>query len=934
MDENHTSPGENSEAPNDSRDAASQGSTLNATEQALAEDDQLNSEQDRQATDDPARPENPESTADANLETSLQELTVAQLLGLLIRKPLATRQRIQRTATPIPQQNEPATPVPRSAHEAGGAGGWQLATGRLLQGKHLQLVLYLAAVLFAYIGSVYGRGTPEIPRTNYYSMQVAAPYLWAGFLLWLLAEFVGHWQQLRAGWRRLDEIDRWRWLARIIPALICLSAVFVLATSLSAPFDQSVGLAADGLLRFAIGGIVWLGINLGFRWIRQRMHQPPNASASATEAPALTSKRQPLRPPIWREISPLRVVMIVIACIGSLHVWENSTGNFIPLDTIKVWFGASLLWCFIFAPLRWNVFDWVTDAIDHWRRIRWRKYRGVIIGFVLLIILGFSFRYDMLGQYPRYMYGDLVEKIQDAHKIYYHDDYRIFMQNIGGREPLHFYLLSIMASQEGMNFDHFALKHMSALWTLLAMPLMFWMTVEIFYGLQRDRKWALIVGLAMLGLVAGSFWHVVLGRQGMRINTTSFWVPAIMIFFVRALRSNRRSYYIVAGLLLGYGLISYQAMRMLPASLVAGVCIALFIRRYSWRTRASYLLNLAVLAGIAFTVFMPIMRYWTEYPEAYMRRTSTRMFGDMPVSEEERTEFLLESGARFLKNWHDQFLMYHYNGEQTFITSAPDKPAMDPISAAFMLLGVAAWIVLMIKKRDSFVWYAPAFLIFAHLSSALALSFPIEVPSFSRASAAITPSYLIAALPLALVCRQIFRCLPKLLGLLAGIGFGALVILASNEFNADYYFGYFTDNFNASSHPYVEAGTLLRGFVDSDGSFGNAFVVAIPHWLDHRAVGIEAGVMYFDNGGFIDDIPSLIRRNAHSPTRWPLDPQRDLLFFYANSDPETPIMLAQWFPQGRGLFIEAQHPNRGFYVYRVPALGQQGLQDFIDQYAS
>ncbi|MCY4147264.1 MAG: hypothetical protein OXF90_12455, partial [Chloroflexi bacterium] len=166
-----------------------------------------------------------------------------------------------------------------------------------------------------------------------------------------------------------------------------------------------------------------------------------------------------------------------------------------------------------------------------------------------------------------------------------------------------------------------------------------------------------------------------------------------------------------------------------------------------------------------------------------------------------------------------------------------------------------------------------------------------------------------------------------------GIGFAALVILASNEYNADYYFGYFTDNFKAWSHPYVEAGTALRGFVDSDGAFGNAFIVSIPHWLDHRAVGIEAGVMHFDNGAFIKDIPQLIHRNYQGPTRWLLDPQRDLLFFYANSDLETPVILKQWFPQGKGLFMEAHHPNRGFYVYRVPALGQQSLQSFLNEYA-
>ena len=905
------------------------------TEQNPAADDQL---RNGQVNDASARLESRESAADANLESSLQELTVAQLLGFLIKKPLATRRQVQRTdrraTAPKSLPRQPETLVPQPTQGAAWMGGLQLAVGRRLQARHLQLILYLAAVLFAYIGSVYGRGSPEISRANYYSMQVAAPWLWAGFLLWLLAEIVGNWQQLRDGWRALDKPDRRRWLARIVPALIWINAVFALATSLNAPSGESVDMAAGALLRFVIGGIVWLGINLGFRLYRQRKQLPPAASVSATETQHWISDRQPLRPPIWREISPLRVVMIVIACVCSLHVWENSTGNFIPLDTIKVWFGASLLWCFIFAPLRWNVFDWAAGTIDHWRRIRWRKYRGAIIVFVLLMILGFSFRYDMLDQYPRYLYGDLVEKIQDAHKIYFHDDYRIFLANIGGREPLHFYLLSILASQEGMNFDHFALKSMTALWSILSLPLMFWFAVEVFAELKRDRKWAIIVALAMLGLVAGSFWHTMLGRQGLRTGVTSFWTPAIMIFFVRALRSNRRSHFVLAGLCLGYGLISYQAMRMMPVSIVAGVLVTLLARRFSWRERARYLLNLAVLAGIAFTVFLPLMRFWIEYPEEYLRRTSTRIFGDMPTSPEEQADFLLESGARFIKNWHDQFLMYHYNGEATFISSAPGQPHFDPVSAAFMTLGVAAWIALMAKTRDQFVWYMPVFLFFAMLPSALALSFSIEVPSLTRGNTAITPSYLIAALPLAVVCRQIYRCLPRLPGLLAGIGFGALVILASNEYNTDYYFGYFTDNFNASSHPYVETGTALRGFVDSDGAFGNAFVVAVPHWLDHRAVGIEAGVMNFDNGSPIGDIPRLIRRNAQNPILWSLDPQRDLLFFYAGHDDETPIMLEKWFPQGRSLFIEAHHPNHGFYVYRAPALGQQGLQDFINQYAS
>ncbi len=864
-------------------------------------------------------------------DIALQELTVAELIGLLLKKPAATL-RCLRSATGAGTSAALPASWTQPAGRAERGGESQRSYEWLLKPKYLQLLLCAAAISFAWIGSVYARGTPDIPRANYFSFEYAAPYLWAGFLLWLLAEVIGNREQLRDGWLALDLPGRLRWLARVVPALLWINAAFLLATSLNAPAEQSVGMALHAGLRFVAGGAIWLLINLSYWWHHGRMAAGLVAS-SPIETHSLITERKAMRPPIWREITPLRKLMVVTASAGSLFVWVNSTGNYIPLDAIKVWLGTALLWCFVFAPLRWNVLDWASDAIDQLRRIRWRKYRWAIFIFALVMILAFSFRYDMLDQYPRYMYGDLVEKVQDAYSIYYLDDYRIFMQNIGGREPLHFYLLSILASQEGMNFDHFALKSMTALWSILSLPLMFWFAVEVFAELKRDRKWAIIVALAMLGLVAGSFWHAMLGRQGLRTGATSFWTPAIMIFFVRALRSNRRSHFVLAGLCLGFGLISYQAMRMMPASIVAGLLVTLLVRRFSWRERASYLLNLAVLAGIAFTVFMPLMRYWIEYPDEYLQRASTRMFGDMPTSPEERTDFLLESGALFLKNWHDQFLMYHYNGEATFISSAPDEPHFDPVSAAFMTLGVAAWIVLMAKTRDPFVWYVPVFLFFAMLPSALALSFSIEVPSLTRGNTAITPSYLIAALPLAVFCRQLYRCLPRTLGILAGFGFGALVILAANEYNTNYYFGYFTDNFNRSSHPYVEAGAVLRGFVESDGAYGNAFVAAMPHWWDHRAVGIESGIMFFENGAFIWDLPHLIGRNFMRRDEWQLIPERDLLIFYAMHDSEAPILLEEWFPQGRSLFIETHHPQRGFYVYRVPALGQQGLQNFVDEHA-
>ena len=288
---------------------------------------------------------------------------------------------------------------------------------------------------------------------------------------------------------------------------------------------------------------------------------------------------------------------------------------------------------------------------------------------------------------------------------------------------------------------------------------------------------------------------------------------------------------------------------MLPLAAIAGVAVALVVGKHSWRERLSYLLNLAVLAFVSLMVFLPLLHYWTQEPENYMRRTSTRIFGDLPTTDDERASFLADSVPILMSNIRKTALIYHHYGDSTWVSGVADEPAMDPVTAAFMALGVAAWLALIVKTRDSVVVFVPFYLMAMLLPTTLALSFPIEVPSFIRASGAIPPSYLIAALPVAVFCWRLCKKLSGRLGIFAAAAFAGAVLLAANHYNASLYFGGFTDNFVRASHPHAQAGGLLRGFAESDGAYGNAFVLSSPHWWDTRAVGIEAGLMYWDSGG-------------------------------------------------------------------------------------
>lgn len=864
----------------------------------------------------------------------VDDLMLSDLISRWLRAPGPTWRSVRTTMRRYPTRNRTSdrasyatlslSPSNTLASNGGAFASLKALPRKLRQASAIQLLLYGIAVVCAISGSAIARGTDTMPRAGGFSLSVAAPFLWLGFILWLIAEIMGNWTELRSHWRRLDQSARLRWAARAICVVAWIIAVFTLIASMTAPRASATELALLALGYFAAGGVTWLVIEVIY-W-RAR---PRTALGSGDASNVLA--RTPKRLPIAADISPLRKLMVALAGLSSILVWINTTGNRIEPTIILLWLASAALWGFVFAPLRWNVFDWASDRIDAIRRFHWRDHGLAIIAFALIMLLGAAFRFNNLEAYPPQMYSDLVEKIQDAYKIHYLDDYRIFFENIGGREPLHFYLLSILASQPGMEFNHFALKLMSALESMITLPIVFWLGVEV--AGKRRRKIGLLLGLLAAGLVAASFWHAAIGRQGMRISLAPLFSALTAVYLARALRGNQRPDYVKAGLALGFGLLGYQAVRMLPLAAVGGVLFAIMLVGRTMRVRLSYLLNLAVLAIVAFMVFLPLFHYWMEEPENYMRRTNTRIFGELPTADEELASFVEENIPVLLNNIRRTALVYHFFGDSSWVSGLGNEPAMDSVSAGFLILGLAAWLALIIKTRDPAIVFVPVYLFATLLPTALALSFPIEVPSFTRASGAIPPSYLIAALPVAVICFRLCKTISGRLGHVLATLFAAAVLLAANHYNSSLYFGEFSDNYLRASHPQAQAGKLLKGFAESDGAFGNAFILASPHWWDTRAIGIEAGVMFWDSGGDVAAVPTLLSRGLRRESQFRLDPERDLLFFYARDNADALPLLREWFPMGRQLEIRVQPAHKSFYIFRAPGLGAQGMRRFLEENA-
>ena len=184
-----------------------------------------------------------------------------------------------------------------------------------------------------------------------------------------------------------------------------------------------------------------------------------------------------------------------------------------------------------------------------------------------------------LDTIPPEMTSDHVEKIRDGYRVF-NGDYKIFFPNNGGREPVQMYLLAALSNLPGFGFDFFSLKALAVAESLLTLPVLFWMGLELAGG-QRKRFNSLLA-LLLTALVAVSYWHVIISRQALRIPLTPLVTALLLIFLARAMRRNSRSDFVKAGLTLGFGLYMYQAVRMLPVVVVAGVVVALIVRDIGW----------------------------------------------------------------------------------------------------------------------------------------------------------------------------------------------------------------------------------------------------------------------------------------------------------------------------------------------------------------
>lgn len=346
---------------------------------------------------------------------------------------------------------------------------------------------------------------------------------------------------------------------------------------------------------------------------------------------------------------------------------------------------------------------------------------------------------------------------------------------------------------------------------------------------------------------------------------------------------------------------------------------------------------------IALAVYVPMFHYSELYSDQFWSRTRGRLFGDnvfMHVnpttgrmesydpSMSEQVERFWDQRDVFLANYQDALEMYHWEGDAAWINNAHGYPALDWAVGGLLVAGLTVGVGWALRRRESVPWLLPVAVLIMLLPSAMTLAYTIENPSFTRASGTIPPIFMLAALPLGLVCWQMARLKVGIIPVGHGAALLLIAIICAASFapNRENFFADYRLNYSYSWKPYHEIAQPLRAFAESEGSYGNAFMIAYPHWLDHRILGTMAGDIRWPNGVVQrTDLPDVIARNAGTPYEY--DPTVPLFVMYHRDDSETAAYLDELFPGGRHELYEYRYETLEpgffemgtFYIFSVDA---------------
>ncbi|HKJ26937.1 MAG TPA: glycosyltransferase family 39 protein, partial [Anaerolineales bacterium] len=537
--------------------------------------------------------------------------------------------------------------------------------------------------------------------------------------------------------------------------------------------------------------------------------------------------------------------------------------------------------------------NWIKRIGQFFRHDVWQvKITRHAVLFVLVLAVAVFFRTAQVGGVVSEMFSDQAEKLLDVYDVL-QGQHKIFFERNTGREGLQFYLIAAVINLFDTGISFLSMKIGTIFLGLAMLPYIYLL------GKELGNK---TVGLVAMLLTGIAFWPNVLARIALRfILYPAFAAPALY-YLVRGLRTGRRNYFIAAAVFLGVGLHGYTPFRAVPILVVVTVLLYWLHNR---RKDVFYkiVIWLSIITLISLILFLPLLRVWFAMPDIFNYRTLSRM------TDIERGDGMAHGLALvgvFFKNVWDGLLMLNWDSGDIWVNTIPGHPSLDLVTGAFFVLGIGLVLIRYIRQRhweDAFLLLAVPILM---LPSTLVLAYPEENPAPNRAGGAAVIVFILAALAFEALIRAIRNGVQGKVGQRVAVGLGVVLLLFAIGHNYTMTFENYAERYKQSTWNTTELGAVIEQFTDTVGTVDQAWVVAYPHWVDTRLVGINAGFPIKDFA--IDPQDLGLTQSTSSPK----------LFLVKLEDQDALDTLSILYPEGTASLYTSSVPTHSFHVFYVP----------------
>ncbi len=408
-------------------------------------------------------------------------------------------------------------------------------------------------------------------------------------------------------------------------------------------------------------------------------------------------------------LSGLAVLLVALA---STRFWRDDYGGW----GLALWLVAIPLFLIgIFLDLPSPDPQAEARAAQSWPAPAFSRRTVLLILAFILVVAAFA-RFYALDTYPNGCQSDECNNGLDALKWLHGWPYTPYAETNEGQATLFTYLIALFFRLFGESVT--TMRAVSALIGTL--------TVLAVYGLVRELLGQRLA-LLMAALVAGDRWHITFSRIVYELILMPPVLALQMLFLIKALKTGRRRWWGLAGLMLALGLNTYTAYRVVPILTAAYLLYWLLTHRQRLLRdlEGMVVFGAGVFVGVA-PLGIYIIRHWSVF---LSRINHISVFRDVEA---------VGSYEPVWSNLRKTLYMFNWRGDVAALNNLPAAPLLHAVVGVFLVLGVV-WALRWCWREQTLLYL----LWFGGVASVAVLSVAHEAPTARRPIGLVPVIYLL-----------------------------------------------------------------------------------------------------------------------------------------------------------------------------------------------